>query len=205
MSCQSREPIDELRKKEEIGTKEKKEGQKQSLPIFHGVEELGKSLRENLSPKQKGDWKDVTLMSLSFAVYVYISQQMVCAYFAWMSIPRQQCKRNSLAIALSSGTRFSYRSPPASDKQPCLVLLANATPSQLLCPQAQDSLIDLLLLLINSLVLFCQRTQLPRNCFVLRHKFTTVGVVVGGGGGGADDGREREGEGERLLEGWGAF
>ena len=90
MSCQSREPIDELRKKEEIETKEKKEGQKQSLPIFHGVEELGKSLRENLSPKQKGDWKDVTLMSLSFAVYVYISQQMVCAYFAWMSIPRQQ-------------------------------------------------------------------------------------------------------------------
>ncbi|EXB32760.1 hypothetical protein L484_012488 [Morus notabilis] len=94
VSCQSQEPIDEvtdkLRTKEEIKPKEQKEGNKQSLPYFLGFEELGKSLRENLSPKQKGDWKDVTLMSISFAVYVYMSQQIVCAYFAWMSIPRQQ-------------------------------------------------------------------------------------------------------------------
>ncbi|KAK4573675.1 hypothetical protein RGQ29_031572 [Quercus rubra] len=30
-------------------------------------------LQENLSPKQKGDWNDVMLMSLSFSIYVYIS------------------------------------------------------------------------------------------------------------------------------------
>lgn len=47
---------------------------------------MGRGLRENLSPKQKGDWRDVLLMSLSFAVYVYISQKLVCAYCAWKSM-----------------------------------------------------------------------------------------------------------------------
>lgn len=32
------------------------------------VVKAGMAARESLSPKQKGDWKDVTLMSLSFAV-----------------------------------------------------------------------------------------------------------------------------------------
>ncbi|CAJ2655188.1 uncharacterized protein LOC123923102 [Trifolium pratense] len=42
----------------------------------------------NLSPQQqKGDWKDLFLMSISFAVYVYISQKLVCAYCAWTSMP----------------------------------------------------------------------------------------------------------------------
>ncbi|KAK9108971.1 hypothetical protein Sjap_017031 [Stephania japonica] len=54
--------------------------------IFAQVAKLGKDLRSNLSPKEKGDWKDVVLMSLSFAVYVYISQKLVCAYCAWISI-----------------------------------------------------------------------------------------------------------------------
>jgi hypothetical protein len=54
-----------------------------------GFGKFGKILRESLSPKQKGDWKDLTLMSLSFAVYVYISQKLVCAYFAWMYMPKQ--------------------------------------------------------------------------------------------------------------------
>ena len=50
---------------------------------------MGMELKEKLSPQRKGDWKDVTLMSLSFAVYVYISQKIVCAYFLWMSMPKQ--------------------------------------------------------------------------------------------------------------------
>ncbi|PON74226.1 hypothetical protein PanWU01x14_050580 [Parasponia andersonii] len=89
----SREPIhgstsSKLKAKEEISNKEGK--QEVSFPMsFVGFEKLGKSLRENLSPKQKGDWKDLMLMSLSFAVYVYISQRIVCAYLAWMSMPEQ--------------------------------------------------------------------------------------------------------------------
>ncbi|CAD6202684.1 unnamed protein product [Miscanthus lutarioriparius] len=50
------------------------------------VVKAGMAARESLSPKQKGDWKDVTLMSFSFAVYVYISQKLVCAYCAWLSM-----------------------------------------------------------------------------------------------------------------------
>jgi len=53
------------------------------------VEKLGKWLKDSLGPKKKGDWKDLALMSLSFAVYVYISQQIVCAYCAWMSLLKQ--------------------------------------------------------------------------------------------------------------------
>ena len=90
-SLQSREPIhssnNKLKAKEENNNN--KEGKQLSFPTsLVGFEKLGKSLREKLSPKQKGDWKDLTLMSLSFAVYVYISQKIVCAYFAWMSLPK---------------------------------------------------------------------------------------------------------------------
>lgn len=89
MCClHSREPFQGTNKLE--AKEENKEGKQVSFPkSFVGFEKLGKSLRENLSPKQKGDWKDLTLMSLSFAVYVYISQKIVCAYFAWMYMPRQ--------------------------------------------------------------------------------------------------------------------
>ena len=59
------------------------------LKLFNGFEKVGKKLKQNLSPQQqKGDWKDLLLMSLSFAVYVYISQKLVCAYFAWTSMPK---------------------------------------------------------------------------------------------------------------------
>ena len=97
LPCHSREPIHDnatnklRRTKEELKRKEENERKQESFrPNFLGFEELGKSLKESLSPKQKGDWKDLTLMSLSFAVYVYISQRIVCAYFVWMSMPRQQ-------------------------------------------------------------------------------------------------------------------
>ncbi|CAL4929821.1 unnamed protein product [Urochloa decumbens] len=50
------------------------------------VVKAGMAARDSLSPKQKGDWKDVTLMSFSFAVYVYISQKLVCTYCAWLSM-----------------------------------------------------------------------------------------------------------------------
>ncbi|KAJ0253563.1 RNA/RNP complex-1-interacting phosphatase [Hirschfeldia incana] len=46
------------------------------------AEKIGKKLK----PEKKGDMKDLMLMSLSFAVYVYISQLMVCAYFAWTHV-----------------------------------------------------------------------------------------------------------------------
>ncbi|KAL0725825.1 hypothetical protein Bca4012_040424 [Brassica carinata] len=43
-------------------------------------------IEKNLKPEKKGDMKDLMLMSLSFAVYVYISQLMVCAYFSWTHV-----------------------------------------------------------------------------------------------------------------------
>lgn len=64
----------------------KKESKGIISPLFLGMQKMGSNLKESLSPKRKGDWKDLTLMSLSFAVYVYISQKIVCAYCAWMSL-----------------------------------------------------------------------------------------------------------------------
>ncbi|KAH7570642.1 hypothetical protein ACOSP7_018951 [Xanthoceras sorbifolium] len=69
--------------------KTRKENKKLLSRNFFGLERFGKGLKENLSPQQKGDWKDLVLMSLSFAIYVYISQQIVGAYFAWMYMPQQ--------------------------------------------------------------------------------------------------------------------
>ncbi|KAG2671664.1 hypothetical protein I3760_13G006700 [Carya illinoinensis] len=85
LGCQSHKPVDAS------NPRTKKEGRRESLlpGILVGVGKFGKVLKENMSPQQKGDWKDVMLMSLSFAVYVYISQKIVCAYCAWMSMPRQ--------------------------------------------------------------------------------------------------------------------
>lgn len=56
------------------------------LGVYGEVEKAGRRLKDSLSPKKKGDWQDLMLMSLSFAVYVYISQKLVCAYCAWMSM-----------------------------------------------------------------------------------------------------------------------
>ena len=50
--------------------------------MISAAEKMGKTLK----PEKKGDMKDLMLMSLSFAVYVYISQLMVCAYFAWTHV-----------------------------------------------------------------------------------------------------------------------
>ncbi|KAK3223936.1 hypothetical protein Dsin_010961 [Dipteronia sinensis] len=84
VACQNQKPEDKS-----STPKTRKENKKSFSQIFSGVDKFGKSLKEMLSPKQKGDWKDLVLMSLSFAVYVYISQQIVCAYFAWTSMPQQ--------------------------------------------------------------------------------------------------------------------
>lgn len=84
--CQNRDPPDPLNPRKD------RENKARTLPVVQllgAVEKLGKKLKENLGPKKKGDWKDLTLMSLSFAVYVYISQQIVCAYCAWMSLLKQ--------------------------------------------------------------------------------------------------------------------
>lgn len=54
--------------------------------IGRKVKSKVEKVRENLSPKQKGDWKDVVLMGLSFAVYIYISQKIVLAYCSWIAI-----------------------------------------------------------------------------------------------------------------------
>ncbi|KAF0915820.1 hypothetical protein E2562_039056 [Oryza meyeriana var. granulata] len=50
--------------------------------VFGDVAKAGRAVQ----PQEKGDWKDVTLMSFSFAVYVYISQKIVCTYCAWISM-----------------------------------------------------------------------------------------------------------------------
>ena len=85
LCCQSHKPVDTSK------PRLKKESKWKSLlpPSFVGFEKFGKILQENLSPKQKGDWNDVMLMSLSFAIYVYISQRIVCAYCAWTYMPKQ--------------------------------------------------------------------------------------------------------------------
>ncbi|KAL6327874.1 hypothetical protein AAG906_026553 [Vitis piasezkii] len=85
LCCQNQGDIDELESKTDKG----KENRPLLLRVFAGVAKFGEGLRENLSPKQKGDWKDLVLMSLSFAVYVYMSQRIVCAYCVWMSMVKQ--------------------------------------------------------------------------------------------------------------------
>lgn len=82
--CQSRVPLSLKAKKEE-----KEENDNKGLKLMVSLEKIGQGLKESLSPKRKGDWKDLVLMSLSFAVYVYISQKLVCAYCAWTSMLKQ--------------------------------------------------------------------------------------------------------------------
>ncbi|KAJ9158807.1 hypothetical protein P3X46_024353 [Hevea brasiliensis] len=87
LSCQRGEQIDITNTK---GKKEMKQEKQLTLgQLFCSAEKFGRGLKDTLSPKQKGDWKDVLLMSLSFAVYVYISQQIVCAYCVWTSMLEQ--------------------------------------------------------------------------------------------------------------------
>ncbi|PKI33929.1 hypothetical protein CRG98_045676 [Punica granatum] len=82
--CQNHEPDDP-----EKSTMKNDKGSPSPAPrILGGLEKLGNGLRDSLSPQRKGDWKDLTLMSLSFAVYVYMSQKIVCAYYAWTSMPK---------------------------------------------------------------------------------------------------------------------
>ncbi|KAK2379656.1 RNA/RNP complex-1-interacting phosphatase [Trifolium repens] len=100
ISCKGRRPLNisnsNNEEKKDIG----REGGKGKLVpllkwkvILNGFEKIiGKNKPQekmnNLSPQQqKGDWKDLFLMSISFAVYVYISQKLVCAYCAWTSMP----------------------------------------------------------------------------------------------------------------------
>ncbi|KAG2668687.1 hypothetical protein I3843_14G003200 [Carya illinoinensis] len=86
LCCQSHKPEETSKPR----TKKENRRRKSQLPGFlSGFDKFGKVMKENLSPRQKGDWKDVMLMSLSFAVYVYISQKIVCAYCAWMAMPKQ--------------------------------------------------------------------------------------------------------------------
>ncbi|GMI95737.1 hypothetical protein HRI_003243000 [Hibiscus trionum] len=83
-SCQNDEHMERSAAKEE----HKEKGQLPFSGVFPGVQKFGRGLKENMSPKRKGDWKDLMLMSLSFAVYVYMSQMLVCAYCSWMSMPK---------------------------------------------------------------------------------------------------------------------
>ena len=43
-------------------------------------------LRKHVTPRRKSNIWDVMLMSISFAVYVYILQKIVCAYCMWWSM-----------------------------------------------------------------------------------------------------------------------
>ncbi|XP_028777013.1 uncharacterized protein LOC114733681 [Neltuma alba] len=85
-SCQSRGPANGSNAQ---ANKEIMGGKLGFLKLLNSFEKVGRKVKQNLSPQQKGDWKDLLLMSLSFAVYVYISQKLVCAYCAWTSIPKQ--------------------------------------------------------------------------------------------------------------------
>ncbi|KAK8998477.1 hypothetical protein V6N11_083866 [Hibiscus sabdariffa] len=87
-SCQNSEPRERSTSNSNTKTKEKEKRQVLFSEVFSGVHKFGRGLKENMSPKQKGDWKDVMLMSLSFAVYVYMSQMLVCAYCSWTSMPK---------------------------------------------------------------------------------------------------------------------
>ncbi|KAL6981199.1 hypothetical protein U1Q18_022830 [Sarracenia purpurea var. burkii] len=94
-SSKTRSQIDpsssERKKGKEIKNKKQQQQKKQWVQpqILLNFEKFGRRVKDNLSPKQKGDWKDLMLMSLSFAVYVYMSQKIVCAYCAWMSMVKQ--------------------------------------------------------------------------------------------------------------------
>jgi len=62
---------------------------KTSLTLISLIEKLEQSpggLRKCVSPRRKGNIWDVMLMSISFVVYVYISQKIVCAYCMWQSM-----------------------------------------------------------------------------------------------------------------------
>ncbi|KAG6421837.1 hypothetical protein SASPL_118395 [Salvia splendens] len=124
VSCQSRKPDDEQKGK---GAKEDN-GMRWRKLLF-GVEQIGKGLQDNLSPKMKGDWKDLTLMSLSFAVYIYMSQKIVCAYCAWMSMAGQgqPCKGeafyNKIGRAWKRG--YHFHGPPGTGKSTMIAAMAN--------------------------------------------------------------------------------
>ncbi|KAJ0973603.1 hypothetical protein J5N97_015568 [Dioscorea zingiberensis] len=77
---------DQKDRKEEKKKKKKKEYRSLVHLMYGEAGNFGRALKESLSPKHKGDWKDLFLMSFSFAVYVYISQKIVCAYCAWMAM-----------------------------------------------------------------------------------------------------------------------
>ncbi|GMI71899.1 hypothetical protein like AT3G52070 [Hibiscus trionum] len=84
-SCESNEPAE--RSNSKTNEKEKRHWV-WFFEVLSGVQRFGRGLKENMSPKQKGDWKDVMLMSLSFVVYVYMSQMLVCAYCSWTAMPK---------------------------------------------------------------------------------------------------------------------
>lgn len=86
LSCKGRGPVNNNSNQ---GEKKDMGGKLTLLNLFNGFEKVGKRVKQNMSPQQKGDWKDLLLMSLSFAVYVYISQKLVCAYFAWTVMPNK--------------------------------------------------------------------------------------------------------------------
>ncbi|KAJ8899218.1 hypothetical protein K2173_012394 [Erythroxylum novogranatense] len=88
MACQRGEPTIDT-----SGPKAKKELRPENQPpsrqLFSTVEEFGKELKDKLSPKRKGDLMDVGLAALAFAIYVYMSQQIVCAYCVWIATFKQ--------------------------------------------------------------------------------------------------------------------
>eukprot|EP00270_Netrium_digitus_P000808 TRINITY_DN1090_c0_g1_i4.p1 TRINITY_DN1090_c0_g1~~TRINITY_DN1090_c0_g1_i4.p1 ORF type:complete len:179 (+),score=3.51 TRINITY_DN1090_c0_g1_i4:62-538(+) len=56
-------------------------------PRGRGIQHYLDTAIEYLSPRQKGDTRDVLLICLSFSVLVYISQRLVCAYVALVAMP----------------------------------------------------------------------------------------------------------------------
>ncbi|KAF5736451.1 hypothetical protein HS088_TW14G00593 [Tripterygium wilfordii] len=86
VSCQIKESAADHTPVPVAETTQKKK-RKLSELFGSGLDKIGKGLKDYKTPQKKGgDWKDLVLMSLSFAVYVYISQKIVCAYCAWISM-----------------------------------------------------------------------------------------------------------------------
>lgn len=74
-------------------------------PSMKFLDKFVRSVRESMRPQRKGDWKDLMLMSVSFAVYVYVSQKIVCAYYAWVYImPKQHWWTRGMDYALKFGS-----------------------------------------------------------------------------------------------------
>lgn len=73
---------EETKKQKEKSSLRQEDSKKKKLSSSN-LSRLLDDLTSFVMPREKGDIRDVTLICLSFAVLVYISQRLVCAYCAF--------------------------------------------------------------------------------------------------------------------------